>query len=204
MHDFLDFSSPAASGDFIELARTGVLQNVQTTWDKYRRMRMKLDVIKSRLRLCNDAEWLFKFAKQCRQQKNDFEQELRQLVGELEESRRWLEDECETITSELARIRPSLAASGHAWMPASSLDRRFDFGDKKLPAEVVKRNYVIRSHPDLSSRELCKRLEAEEVRLPEHWQKKLSKWSSWTEAYRHPALRKLIHKMFSHAKRQLR
>jgi hypothetical protein len=206
MANSLDLSVPfTASGKFIELHQTGGVQQVAPIWNKFSSLQKCLAALEDRRSRCNEPGWLLQFAKNCGQQSKDFEKELQALVSDLENSKASLEEQCEKLYSRLAAIDPSLAhfARTFGWTRSSygHLRSHFDRGSAQL--NVLKRNWIIETNPRLTSSELCKRFDAEEISVPLQWTEQFHEVDCWTAAYRNPKLRKRIHKMISETKRQL-
>lgn len=206
MTDFLDLSGPVGgSGAFIELHRNGALQKVQPLWRKCVLLHRHLGDVKAKLRLCNEAGWLFEFTKRCQQQEKEFDKEIRLVAEGLEKSKASLEGQFEKLYSQLEAIDPSLVQLAHtlagAQLPYGYRESSFAGGKSSIP--VLKRNWVIEENPSLRSHELCKRFDAEEIPIPERWRERFSV-DSWSSAYENEDCKKLIHKMISEARRNLR
>ena len=207
MMDVVDFSVPfTVSGKFIELHQAGALRNSMPLWDKFSRLRKRLADVEENRSKCNAPGWLLQFAKKCQQQDKDFEQELRLLVDALEISKASLEQHCEELYSQLDGIDRYLVHTAHTLVEARfSFDcneSRFTRG--KAGVEILKRKWVIETNPNLPSGQLCRRFDFENIQLPERWTRAFPKVDSWNAAYLNPYLRKLIHKMISGIRRQLR
>ena len=206
MTEFLDLAVPVGgSGMFIQLHRNGALQKVQQLWRKCVLVQKRLGDVKTKLRLCNEAGWLFEFTKKCQQQEKQFETEIRLFVDGLEKSKAWLEGQFEKLYSQLEAIDPSLVQLTHtlagAQLPYGYREVSFAVGKSSI--EVLKRNWVIEGNPSLRSCELCKRFDVEEIPIPEHWRQRFLV-DSWSSAYENEVCKKLIHKMISEARRSLR
>jgi hypothetical protein len=207
MIESLDLSVPVGgSGMFIQLHLNGALQKVQPLWTKYCRLQKRLDGVHASLGLCNDAAWLFEFAKKCQRQEKEFERELRRVVDGLEKSKALLEKQCEKLHSHLQAIDPSLVHTAHslsgARVPYGHKESSFAKG--KSGIDVLKRNWVIENNPGLSSRELCKRFDVENIPIPLKWSEEFPGVDSWSSAYGNDVCKKRIHKMISEARRELR
>jgi hypothetical protein len=206
MTEFLDLSVPVGgSGTFIQLHQNGALQKVQPLWRKCFLLQKHLGDVNAKLRLCNELGWLFEFAKKCQQQEKDCEKEIRLLVDGLEKSKAWLEDQFEKLYSQLGAIDPSLVQPAHtlagAQLPYGYQESSSAAGKSSIA--VLKRNWVIETKSSLGSHELCKRFDAEEIPIPEPWRVRFSV-DSWSSAYENEVCKKLIHKMISEARRNLR
>jgi hypothetical protein len=207
MIESLDLSVPVGgSGMFIQLHQNGALRKVQPLWSKYCRVQKHLDGERTKLRLCNDAAWLFEFAKRCQRQEKEFGRELRRLVDGLEKSKALLEKQSEKLHSHLQAIDPSLVHTAHSLSGA-----RVPYGYKessvakgKSGIDVLKRNWVIENNPGLPSRELCKRLDVENIPIPQKWSEVPISVDSWSSAYENDVCKKRLHKMISEARRELR
>lgn len=207
MMEFLDLSVPATgSGKFIELHQAGALPKVQPLWAKYCRLRKHFTAVEEKRSSCNEFGWLLRFAKKCQQENMDCVKALRLLADSLEKSKASIEEQCETLYSQLGAIDPFLAQAAH-----SSLGARLPYGyvessfaEGKSGVNVLKRNWVIKTNPGLTSSELCNHFDAEEIAVPWQWTEQFHEVDSWTAAYRDIILRNRIHKMISETRRQLR
>jgi hypothetical protein len=207
MMDFVDFSVPSTvSGKFIELYQAGALQKTMPLWDKFSRLRKRLAVVEENRSKCNAPGWLLQFAKKCQQQDKDFEKELRLLVDGLEILKASIEQHCEKLYFQLEAIDRYLVHTAHTLVEA-----RFSFGYTesrfargKAGLEILKRDWVIETNPNLPSDKLCRRFDVENIPLPERWTKAFPELNSWSAAYRNPGCSNRIHKMFSEIIRQLR
>jgi hypothetical protein len=92
------------------------------------------------------------------------------------------------------------------------LNRRTSSGkSKKLPTDIprllnaspdiVKRLAIIHQHPGMSHKELCKRLDFDEVPLPERWREKYEV-INWRKAYQNRRCRPLVQKLISTGRRK--
>jgi hypothetical protein len=205
--EYLELSVPmSASGRFIELHQIGSLEKAQPLWAQCLRLRKSLEAVKEKLRMCNEPMWLFQFARKCRRQNRDFEKQLCELVDSLERARRLLEDRERAVCSKLQGVDPYLFEATHTLVGAKLLRNYANSleAQPKSGGDVLRRNEIIRKNQALRSLELCKRFDLESIQMPEWWEKKLAGKPSWLAAYNNTTCRKLIHKMISVAKRDLR
>lgn len=70
--------------------------------------------------------------------------------------------------------------------------------------EVTKRHAIVAQNPGMSSAELCKRFDYQQVPLPGGWHEKCPEVRTWDQAYRIRDLRKRIHTLISKHKRRCR
>lgn len=204
--EYLDLSVPVAgSGVFIQLHQSGALEKALPVWGKYSRVRQQLDDVKAKLFSCNQFIWNFKFAEDCRRRRKNFEHELTSRISTLENSRAELEKQCEALRSELQTIDPYLVTVTHSLVGVQTWPshRRPNLTLSNAKAAIHQRLSVIEQHLHLSSRQLCKVLQMEDVPLPEAWQDSFSA-TGWSSAYKDRAKRKLIQKMISADKRRVR
>ena len=205
MDEYFDLSVPTGgSGLFIALHQKGVLKKVVPLWAKFARLQGELGQTRAQLSACNDSTWLLSLAKICQRKGRNFEQELRGKVAEFECSRACFEQELADVRLQLASIHPSLVLeaskilnNGRSVKPEEILRR------KKYSNHVLQRQNIIGRYPDLSAFELCKKLEIEDVPLPEQWQDEFGP-CAWIAAYKNPKYRKRIDTMFSRDKTDLR
>jgi hypothetical protein len=207
MMEFIDLSVPfTPSGKFIELHQIGALQNVEPVWVKYCRCRKQLAGVEEKLSSCNDLGSMLQFRKKCRQQSKDFEKEIQLLVNYLERLKVSLKEQLETICSQLGAVDPSLVHFALAFAETRSSDgcQISTYSERKSGFEVLKRDWVIKTNPDLTSDQLCKRFDVEEIPVSLHWTEQFHEVDCWRVAYKNVILRKRIHKMISDSKRRLR
>lgn len=205
--EYLDLSVPiVGSGKFIELHRTGALQKAQPLWVQYVRLRESLEGVNEELRMCNDATWLYRFLGTCRRKNQDFEKRLRRKVKNLEKNRRILEEREASLRTRLQGVDPSLSKAAHSLVGARLLHDYMNsaLALRKSGDEVLRRNAIIAKHLEFGSRELCRRFEYECIPLRESWKHNFHGVNSWFSAYENKRCRKLIHKMISKAKREIR
>jgi hypothetical protein len=199
----LDLSVPfGGSGMFIALHQNGVLESGAPLLTKVAHLKDELETVEAELRACNDFASLLCLRETFQRRGRDFEQEFQRKIDKLEHSKANLELELNNVRSQLTTIDHTLpiVADGIVGNRTSALQERL--GAKKYSINVLHRLHVIGQHPDLNANELCKRLEAEDVPLPEPWQDKFGQ-CAWHSAYMNLKYRKRIDTMFSRDKKIL-
>ena len=199
----LDLSVPfGGSGMFIALHQNGVLESGAPLLTKVAHLKDELETVEAELRACNDFASLLCLRETFHRRGRDFEQEFQRKIDKLKHSKANLELELNNVRSQLTKIDQALPilADGIVGNRTSVHQKRL--GSKKYSINVLQRLSVIRRHINLTASELCKKLEIEEVPLPEQWQDELGQYS-WRSAYLNPKYRKRIDTMFSRDKGEL-
>jgi hypothetical protein len=204
MPEYLDLSVPlGGSGMFIKLHRNGVLENAAPLLARSGLLRGALEKVKSEISSCNESTWLLSFTESCKCRGKDFEQQLRQRISRLRLSEATLEQQLADVRPQLASIDESLPTVAYTFTACSStIHKRVLFG-RKCDENDARRLRVIERNIELKASDLCKKLESEDVPLPEHWQSKFGQ-CSWKAAYLDSDYRRRIDTMFSRDKRYLR
>ena len=101
-------ASVAVSGQYIALAKKGMLDNFSRLHAELQRRHAELADIEGALKECNDPSWLNKFAAQVRRQGKNFQTMLEARVERFESQKSRKEARIERIRTQIKKIDPSI------------------------------------------------------------------------------------------------
>ena len=189
------------SGKFIQLSRSGQLEQHQKVVNEFLGLRDQLLRVSQQLSACNNCVFLSQFAER---KGRNFETAVVALTQELESSRRRLEERLAQLDPQVSALYPDPITSLTAPV-GSPLYSVFEFRAERETDEYLRsRNAVIDAHSHLSGMALSKLLDLFLSRtdgrvcaeLPESWVRRY-RVKSFREAYRHPQCGRLVRTLFS-------
>ena len=205
-------TSLAVSGQYIALAKKGMLDKFSRLHTELQKLQTELANIEGALTECNQPSWLNKFAAQVRRQGKNFKTVLEAQVERLESQKSRKEARIEKIRAQIKKIGPfipevpvtSLAISpvGAYFSQASRVSNR---GRGTNPAAQF-RDSVIQKYGASGDKQICNNIDVDlpkqgelPLGFPKAWMEKYG-CKTFSSAYEDSRCRKLVQKMISKAK----
>jgi hypothetical protein len=202
-------TAPSVSGAYIQFAQKGELQRLFQLRKKLTELESELKNTSESLSVCNDPNWLEKFAKARGNKGRRFTVDLELHTARLDKRKAQLIAQKDDVLNRIRQISnpvpkeifSSLATPlAHRMLPEAIGKPRVA---RRTNLEVQQRDLFIRKFGHLSNGELCTRLDFdfshEGFALPKTWYKGFGV-KTWAAAYGHPECKGLVQKLIWKAK----